>query len=135
VRMYTLGHGFIPPSSHAGGLRYHGASPLISALLHAGVIGAEAVPQAEVFAAAELFAHTEGIVPAPESAHAIAGVVRKAVELREEGRAATVLFSLSGHGLFDLGAYDAYLGGTLEDNGFASEALAAALADLPHVAG
>jgi tryptophan synthase beta chain len=135
VRMYTLGHGFMPPASHAGGLRYHGASPLVSALLNAGVIGAEAVPQAEVFSAAELFAHTEGIVPAPESAHAIAAVVRKAVELREEGSAATVLFSLSGHGLFDLGAYDAYLSGTLEDNSFASEAVAAALADLPRVEG
>jgi tryptophan synthase beta chain len=133
VRMYTLGHGFVPPASHAGGLRYHGAAPLISALLHAGVITAEAVPQAEVFAAAELFAHTEGIVAAPESAHAIAGVVRKAVELREEGRAATVLFSLSGHGLFDLGAYDAYLAGTLEDNQLSDEAMAAALADLPRV--
>ncbi len=135
VRMYTLGHGFIPPASHAGGLRYHGAAPLVSALLNAGVIGAEAVPQAEVFAAAELFAHTEGIVPAPESAHAIAAVVRKAIELREEGRAATVLFSLSGHGLFDLGAYDAYLAGTLEDNPFTSEASAAALAELPKIEG
>ena len=131
VRMYTLGHDFIPPATHSGGLRYHGASPIVSALLHAGVIGAEAVAQGDVFRAAELFAHSEGIVPAPESAHAVAAVVRKAGELREEGRAATILFSLSGHGLFDLGAYEAYLGGTLTDEGDQGESIAAALAGLP----
>ena len=133
VRMYTLGHDFIPPASHAGGLRYHGASPIISALLHAGAIGAEAVAQGEVFRCAELFAHTEGIVPAPESAHAVAAVVGKAAELREEGRAATILFSLSGHGLFDLGAYEAYLDGRLADQGDQGEAIAAALTRLPDV--
>jgi len=133
VRMYTLGHDFIPPASHAGGLRYHGASPIISALLHAGAIGAEAVSQGEVFRCAELFAHTEGIVPAPESAHAVAAVVGKAAELREEGRAATILFSLSGHGLFDLGAYEAYLDGRLADQGDQGEAIAAALTRLPDV--
>ncbi len=133
VRMYTLGHDFMPPASHSGGLRYHGASPIVSALLEAGVIGAEAVAQGEVFRAAELFAHTEGIVPAPESAHAVAAVIRKAAELREEGREATILFSLSGHGLFDLGAYEAYLDGTLGDQGDQGEAIAAALAGLPQV--
>ena len=86
-----------------------------------------------MFRAAELFAHTEGIVPAPESAHAIAAVVRKAVELREEGREATILFSLSGHGLFDLGAYEAYLDGTLPEQGDQGEAIAAAMRDLPEV--
>jgi tryptophan synthase beta chain len=135
VRMYTLGHDFIPPASHSGGLRYHGAAPIISALLEAGVIGAEVAAQGEVFRAAELFAHTEGIVPAPESAHAVAAVVRKAAELREEGREATILFSLSGHGLFDLAAYEAYLDGTLPDQGDPSRAIEAALRALPEVAG
>ena len=133
VRMFTLGHDFIPPASHAGGLRYHGAAPIVSALLDAGVIGAEAVAQGDVFRAAELFAHTEGVVPAPESAHAVAAAVRKAVELREEGREATILFSLSGHGLFDLGAYEAYLDGTLPEQGDQGEAIAAAMRDLPEV--
>jgi tryptophan synthase beta chain len=133
VRMHTLGHDFIPPASHAGGLRYHGAAPIVSALLDAGVIGAEAVAQAEVFRSAELFAHTEGIVPAPESAHAVAAVVKKATALREEGRTATILFSLSGHGLFDLAAYEAYLDGTLPDQGDPSEAIASALRALPEV--
>ncbi|MBZ5590321.1 MAG: TrpB-like pyridoxal phosphate-dependent enzyme [Acidobacteriia bacterium] len=133
VRMYTLGHDFIPPGSHAGGLRYHGAAPIVSALLDAGVIGAEAVAQADVFRAAELFAHAEGIVPAPESAHAVAAVVHKADELREEGREATILFSLSGHGLFDLGAYEAYLDGTLPEQGDQRKAIASAMRDLPEV--
>jgi tryptophan synthase beta chain len=133
VRMYTLGHDFIPPASHAGGLRYHGASPIVSALLNAGAIGAEAVAQGDVFRCAELFAHAEGIVPAPESAHAVAAVVRKAAELREEGREATILFSLSGHGLFDLGAYEAYLDGRLADQSDQGEAIAAALTHLPDV--
>ncbi len=133
VRMYTLGHDFIPAASHAGGLRYHGAAPIISALLEAGVIGAEVASQGEVFRSAELFAHTEGIVPAPESAHAVAAVVRKATALREEGKEATILFSLSGHGLFDLSAYEAYLDGTLPDQGDPSAGIAAALRALPEV--
>jgi tryptophan synthase beta chain len=133
VRMRTLGHDFIPPASHAGGLRYHGAAPIISALLESGVIAAETAAQGEVFRAAELFAHTEGVVPAPESAHAVAAVVRKANELREEGRKATILFSLSGHGLFDLSAYEAYLDGTLPEQGDPSAAIAAALRALPEV--
>jgi tryptophan synthase beta chain len=131
MRMYTLGHGFIPPATHAGGLRYHGASPLISGLLEGGLIDAEAVGQGEVFEAAVLFAHSEGIVPAPESAHAIAGVVRKARALQEEGREATILFSLSGHGLFDLAAYEAHLDGTLEEVGCQDGAIAEALEGLP----
>jgi len=133
VKMYTLGHDFVPPASHAGGLRYHGAAPLVSALLDAGLIGAEAVGQREVFAAAELFARTEGIVPAPESAHAVAAVVRKATEMREEERSAVLLFSLSGHGLFDLGAYEAHLDGKLADFTYPGEAIAASLAKLPAV--
>jgi tryptophan synthase beta chain len=135
VKMHTLGHDFIPPASHAGGLRYHGAAPIISALVDAGLFGAESVAQQHVFAAAQLFASTEGIVAAPESAHAIAGVVRKARELAEEGREATLLFSLSGHGLFDLAAYEAYLDGTLEDFAYPGEAIAASLENLPKVGG
>ncbi len=134
MQMYTLGHGFIPPASHAGGLRYHGASPLISALKDAGIIDALAIGQREVFDAALLFARAEYIVPAPESAHAIAAVVRKARELTEEGREACILFSLSGHGLFDLAAYDAYLDGRLEELDYPADAVAASLADLPEVA-
>jgi tryptophan synthase beta chain len=133
VRMYTLGHDFIPPATHAGGLRYHGASPLISSLLEEGLIDADAVGQAEVFEAAVLFAHSEGIVPAPESAHAIAGVIRKARQLQAEGREATILFSLSGHGLFDLGAYEAHLGGTLEEYPYPEAEIAASLEGLPRV--
>ena len=134
VKMHTLGHDFIPPASHSGGLRYHGAAPIVSALLDAGLIGAESVTQREVFAAAELFAHAEGIVPAPESAHAIAAVVRKARELAAEGRSAALVFSLSGHGLFDLGAYQAHLDGSLDDYAYPAEAIAASLGKLPQVA-
>ncbi len=133
VKMHTLGHDFIPPASHAGGLRYHGAAPIVSALVDAGAFGAIAVAQGDVFRAAELFAHTEGIVPAPESAHAVAAVVAKAAEMREEGREGTILFSLSGHGLFDLGAYEAYLDGTLPEQGDQREAIAAAMRGLPEV--
>jgi tryptophan synthase beta chain len=133
VKMYTLGHDFIPPASHAGGLRYHGAAPIVSALVDSGAFGAVAVAQGDVFRAAEVFAHTEGIVPAPESAHAVAAVVAKAVELREEAREATILFSLSGHGLFDLAAYEAYLDGTLPEQGDQREAIAAAMRELPEV--
>jgi tryptophan synthase beta chain len=133
VRMHTLGHGFVPPPTHAGGLRYHGAAPLVSALLEHDLIGAEAVPQLETFEAARLFAHTEGIVPAPESAHAVAGVVRKARELKDEGKEATILFSLSGHGLFDLAAYEAFLDGTLARDDTPDAAIEAALQELPTV--
>ncbi|MBI4917831.1 MAG: TrpB-like pyridoxal phosphate-dependent enzyme [Acidobacteria bacterium] len=133
VRMFTLGHDFVPPPSHAGGLRYHGAAPLLSALLDAGMVGAEAVAQADVFRAAQLFITAEGIVPAPESAHAIAAVVRKAVELREEGREATIVFSLSGHGIFDLGAYEAFLDGTLADTADPTHGIEVSLDHLPRV--
>ena len=131
--MYTLGHDFVPPAVHAGGLRHHGASPIISALVHQGAMDAESVGQTDVFKAAVLFAHTEGIVPAPESSHAITAVIRKALELREEGREAVILFSLSGHGFFDMGAYDAYLDGKLEDFEYPAHAIEASLARLPQV--
>jgi tryptophan synthase beta chain len=133
MQMYTLGHDFVPPAVHAGGLRYHGAAPIVSALLHHGLIGAEAVLQSAIFEAAVLFAHTEAIIPAPESAHAIAAVVKKALELKEEGRSAAILFSLSGHGHFDMAAYEAYLNGTLEDYTYPEAAIAESLGNLPAV--
>jgi tryptophan synthase beta chain len=115
VKMYTLGHDFVPPGIHAGGLRYHGASPLISHLAQLGHIEARAYSQLPVFEAAVQFARTEGILPAPESAHAIRAAVDEALLAREEGRARTILFCLSGHGHFDLAAYENYLGGQLFD--------------------
>jgi tryptophan synthase beta chain len=113
--MHTLGHNFMPPSIHAGGLRYHGMSPMVSHALKLGLMEAQAVPQTDVFKAATLFARTEGIVPAPESAHAIAGVVREAEAAREAGQKKVILFNLSGHGLLDLSAYESYLAGKLHD--------------------
>jgi tryptophan synthase beta chain len=115
VPMHTLGHDFVPAGIHAGGLRYHGVAPLISQLVLDGLVRAEAYPQTEVFASAVQFARSEGIIPAPEAAHAIHGVVRAAAAADEEGRELTILFNLSGHGHFDLGAYDAYFSGKLED--------------------
>jgi len=115
VMMYTLGHKFMPPSIHAGGLRYHGMSPMVSHALKLGLIEAQAVHQTKVFEAGTLFARTEGIVPAPESAHAIATVVEEAKAARDEGKKRVLLFNLSGHGLLDLSAYETYLGGHLQD--------------------
>jgi len=115
VPMHTLGHDFVPAGIHAGGLRYHGVAPLISQLVLDGLVRAEAYPQTEVFASAVQFARSEGIIPAPEAAHAIHGVVRAAAAADEDGRDLTILFNLSGHGHFDLGAYDAYFSGQLED--------------------
>ncbi len=129
--MHTLGHDFVPPPLHAGGLRYHGAAPMISGLVKAGVIEARAYRQNETFEAAVLFARTEGIIPAPESAHAIRAAIVEAEAAKEAGEERTILFGLSGHGNFDLAAYDAYLGGTLEDADFSEEDLRAALDALP----
>lgn len=120
VKMYTLGHDFVPPGIHAGGLRYHGASPLISHLVRLGHIEGRAYSQLPVFEAAVEFARTEGILPAPESAHAIRAAVDEALAAREEGRGRTILFCLSGHGHFDLAAYESYLGGKLADFQYAS---------------
>jgi tryptophan synthase beta chain len=113
LKMYTLGHQFVPPGIHAGGLRYHGASPLLSALVAQGYIEAKSYPQLPVFDAAVQFARTEGILPAPESSHAIRAAVDEALAAREEGRSKVILFCLSGHGHFDLAAYEAYLTGKL----------------------
>ena len=109
IRMYTLGHEFMPPAIHAGGLRYHGAARIVSRLLEHGLIRAEAVPQGSVFEAALLFARAEGIVPAPESSHAIDITIREAIKAREEGKEKVIVFNLSGHGLLDMQAYDDYL--------------------------
>lgn len=115
IKMFTLGHDFVPPGIHAGGLRYHGASPLLSHLLNLGHIQAKAYPQTPVFEAALQFARTEGILPAPESSHAIRAAVDEALAARDEGRPRVILFCLSGHGHFDLAAYENYLSGKLQD--------------------
>jgi tryptophan synthase beta chain len=115
VPMHTLGHDFVPAPIHAGGLRYHGAAPLVSQLVRDGIIRAEAYLQNDVFASAVLFAQTEGIVPAPESSHAIHGALQAAKRADEAGREQTILFNLSGHGHFDMAAYDNYLAGNLVD--------------------
>ena len=114
LRMHTLGSDFMPPAIHAGGLRYHGMSPMVSHALELGLVEARAVDQLKVFAAGTLFARTEGILPAPESAHAIAAAVDEAIAAREAGSAKVVLFTLSGHGLLDLPSYASYLAGTME---------------------
>ena len=135
VKMHTLGHGFVPAGIHAGGLRYHGAAPLVSLLLDQGLIEATAVTQNPVFAAAVTFARSEGIVPAPESAHAVRVAIDEALAAREAGEPKTILFGLSGHGNFDLSAYDSYLAGALEDYEHPQAAIEAALADLPQARG
>src|SRR3712207_5401547 len=113
--MHTLGHDFIPEPIHAGGLRYHGVAPLISQLMIDGLIRAEAYLQTDVFASAVLFAGSEGIVPAPEASHAIHGALETARAADEAGEERTILFNLSGHGHFDMAAYDNYFAGKLED--------------------
>ena len=115
LAMYTLGHDFIPPSIHAGGLRYHGDAPIISNLVKAGRMRATAYPQGKVFEAAIQFARTQGPIPAPETAHAIRATIDEAIRAREEGQERVILFGYSGHGLLDLQAYDDYLAGKLED--------------------
>ena len=133
MQMYTLGHNFMPPGIHAGGLRYHGASPLVSKLLDDGLIEAQAYRQTEVFRSAVLFAQSEGILPAPESAHAIHGAIVEALAAKEAGEKKVILFNLSGHGYFDLTAYDAYLGNRLDDVEYPPEALEASLKSVPSV--
>jgi len=113
--MYTLGHDFMPPKIHAGGLRYHGMAPAVSHAYKLGLIEARAYQQTAVFEAAVLFARSEGIIPAPESAHAVRAVIDEAVKAREEGHKKVILFNMSGHGMLDLTAYDAYLTGNLQD--------------------
>jgi len=128
--MYTLGHNFIPPSIHAGGLRYHGASPLVSQLLKDNIIEAQAFTQKEIFSAALLFSKTEGIIPAPESSHAIKCAINEAEKCKEEGTSKTILFNLSGHGLLDMGSYEKYFSNVLEDYDYPEENIKAALKEL-----
>jgi len=115
LMMHTLGHNFMPPSIHAGGLRYHGMAPMVSHARKLGLIEAESYHQTEVFDSAALFARTEAVVPAPESAHAICAVVAAAKKAREDGQKKVLLFNLSGHGLLDLSAYESYFQGKLVD--------------------
>ena len=131
--MYTLGHSFVPPPVHAGGLRYHGMAPIVSHLHKLGFIEARAEYQIPIFQAAVQFARTEGIIPAPEPAHAIKVVIDEALKCKESGKAKTILLGLSGHGHFDLGAYDEYLSGKLQDYVYPKEKIEAALAQLPKV--
>jgi len=131
LKMFTLGHDFVPPGIHAGGLRYHGASPLLSNLVRHGYIEARAYTQKPVFEAAVEFARVEGILPAPESAHAIRAAFDEAIAAREAGRPRTVLFCLSGHGHFDLASYDAYLSGKLQDYEHPGADIAEAMEALP----
>jgi len=129
--MHTLGHGFIPPGIHAGGLRYHGMAPIISAMVREGIVEPVGVPQMECFEAGVLFARTEGIIPAPETCHAIRGAIIEAT--RDLNEPKTILFNFSGHGLIDMAAYDRYFAGDLSNYEYPEEEIAAALADLPKV--
>ena len=133
IKMYTLGHSFIPAPIHAGGLRYHGMAPLICHLCDLGLIEGRAVPQVPVFEAAQLFARTEGIVPAPEPAHAIRVAIDEALRCKESGRKKVIAFNLCGHGHFDMQAYRAFLDGKLVNYEYPREQIAAALAELPAV--
>jgi tryptophan synthase beta chain len=133
VKMYTLGHDFVPPPIHAGGLRYHGMAPSICALYNAGYIQAIAVPQLATFDAAIQFAQTEGIIPAPESAHAIRAAINEALDAKSKGESRVILFNLSGHGDYDMSSYQAYLSGKLQDYEYPEEAIRVSLAHLPNV--
>ncbi len=134
VKMHTLGHDFIPDPIHAGGLRYHGMSPLVSHLYELGMVEAIAIGQIECFDAAVKFARTEGIVPAPEPTHAIAAAVREALACKESGEEKVILTALCGHGHFDLAAYQAYFGGALVDYEYPVDKVAAAMERVPVIA-
>jgi tryptophan synthase beta chain len=133
IKMHTLGHDFMPPGIHAGGLRYHGVSSLISQLHAEGIVEARAYYQNAVFEAAVQFARAEGIVPAPEAGHAIRPVIDEALKAKEEGKERVILFNLSGHGHFDMAAYDAYFAGKLQDYEYPAEAVAEAQQRMPQV--
>ena len=133
AKMYTLGSGFIPSPNHAGGLRYHGMSPIVSKLYHDGYITARSVTQTDVFKAAELFARTEGTFPAPESSHAIAAAIDEALKCKESGEAKDILFGLTGTGYFDMAAYKAFNDGTMTDYVPTDEDLQKGFDSLPRV--
>ncbi|NMG73575.1 TrpB-like pyridoxal phosphate-dependent enzyme [Aromatoleum diolicum] len=131
MKMYTLGHDFMPPGIHAGGLRYHGDSPLVSQLYHEGLLEAVAVPQLATFEAGVMFARNEGIIPAPESCHAIRAAIDEALKCKVSGEPRVILFNLTGHGHFDMSSYDRYFSGQLENYEYPAEAVAQSLAHLP----
>src|SRR5262249_36181093 len=133
LKMYTLGHDFVPPGIHAGGLRYHGDSPLVSQLVHEGIVEAVAYAQRPIFSAARMFAEAEGILPAPECAHAIRAAIDEALRCKESGQQQVIAFCLSGHGHFDLTAYDRYLSGEIQDLAFSQDDVQRAMAKLPRV--
>ena len=133
LKMHTLGHDFIPDPVHAGGLRYHGMSPLLSHIYELGLFEAVAKPQRECFAAAVTFARTEGIIPAPEPSHALAAVIEEAARCTASGEPKVILTALCGHGHFDMGAYERYLSGEMIDYELSQERIDAALARLPAV--
>jgi tryptophan synthase beta chain len=131
VKMYTLGHDFVPPPLHAGGLRYHGMASIVCELYDQGLMEAAAIPQLETFDAAVTFARAEGIVPAPEAAHGIAGAIREAMDAKAKGEKRVILFNLCGHGHFDMSAYNAYFAGELSDYEYPQAEIDAAMANLP----
>jgi len=133
VKMHTLGHDLMPPGIHAGGLRYHGMAPSISGLADTGYIDAVAVKQKGTFETAVQFAKAEGIVPAPESAHAIRVAIDEVVDAKAKGEKRVILFNLSGNGNFDMAAYESYLSGKLEDYEYPAEAVEEAMKKLPQV--
>lgn len=133
MMMYTLGHNFIPPGDHAGGLRYHADSPIVCQLYKDGLIEAQSYTQTSIFQAAMTFARSEGIIPAPESSHAIRGAIDEALKAKEEGKEKTIFFNLSGHGIFDLAAYDEYNACRMKDSTFDEEGMKKALAELPTI--
>jgi tryptophan synthase beta chain len=133
MKMFTLGHDFIPAAIHAGGLRYHGDSPIVSKLVHEKVMEAVAYHQNEVFEAAQMFARTEGIIVAPESAHAVKAAIDEALICKKTGEAKTILFNNSGHGNFDMSSYDAFYQGKLVDYEYPAELVKEALARLPAI--
>lgn len=133
MKMYTLGHDFMPPGIHAGGLRYHGCSPILAQLYHDNLIEAVALPQLDTFNAGVQFARAEGIIPAPESCHGIRAVIDEALRCKETGEAKTILFCLTGHGHFDMASYERYLSGELENYAYPSDAIQQSLKHLPKV--
>jgi tryptophan synthase beta chain len=134
MKMFTLGHDFVPPAMHAGGLRYHGDSPIVSRLVHDGVMRAVSYHQSEVFEAAQTFARTEGIIVAPETSHAVKGAIDEALACKKIGEEKTILFNCSGHGNFDMTAYDAFYSGNLVDYEYPDELIKEALGRIPKIA-
>ncbi len=133
LKMYTLGHDYVPPAIHAGGLRYHGQSPLLSTLKKMGIVEAVTCQQTAIFDAARIFINTEGIVPAPESAHAIRTAIDEALEAKKNNEPKVIVFTLSGHGHFDMAAYESYLDGALEDYEYPQEAIERSMKNLPKI--